>query len=263
MHTKEYNWNAADYAANSTTQTSWAHELIKKLSLQGHEKVLDIGCGNGKITNAIAGKLCTGKAVGIDKSANMISLATRQFDRQNLSFYVMDATELSLLEKFDIAFSNAALHWVKNHKSVLLHLKKILHQKSRILFQMGGHGNAEDIVNIVTKATQLKHWEKYFENFVSPYNFYEIQDYEKWLQQTGYKAKRIELIPKDMVHEKSNGLQGWLRTTWFPYTDQLPDTEKEHFLAYVVNQYTTSFPADSNGKIHVKMVRLEVEASPA
>ena len=110
MNSTNNTWNAVDYAANSSAQEAWATELIKKLSLQGHEDLLDIGCGDGKITHSIAGKLRTGKVVGIDRSKDMITLATNQFYRKNQRFYVRDATQLSLPEKFDIAFSNAALH---------------------------------------------------------------------------------------------------------------------------------------------------------
>ncbi len=87
-----------------------------------------------------------------------------------------------------------------------------------------------------------------------------IEDYEKWLPQSGYKAKRIELIPKDMVHENTDKLKGWLRTTWFPYTDQLPENERENFLTHIIEQYSQIHPVDSKGKTSVKMVRLEVEA---
>lgn len=261
MHKTNNKWNAVDYAKNSSAQESWASELIEKLSLQGHEHLLDIGCGDGKISNSIASKLSTGNVIGIDRSKNMIELATKQFNRQNLFFHVMDATELSLQGTFDVIFSNAVLHWVKDHKAILIRLKKHLHPESKILFQMGGYGNADDILKVVTQATKRKQWARYFENFVFPYNFYKIQDYEKWLQKTGYQAKRIELIPKDMIHGNSEKLKGWLRTTWFPYINQLPENEKEKFLNYITEQYIAVFPVDSAGKTHVKMVRLEVEAN--
>ncbi len=260
MSMKTNKWNAKDYANNSSAQESWANELIEKLALKGNERLLDIGCGDGKITNSIANKLNSGQVVGIDRSKDMIELAKSQFKRENLSFYIMDATKLSFEEKFDVVFSNAVLHWVKDHKAVLIQLKNNLHSKSKILFQMGGYGNAEDILKIVTLATQDNKWAKYFTSFVYPYNFCKIEDYEKWLPQSGYKAKRIELIPKDMVHENTDKLKGWLRTTWFPYTDQLPENERENFLTHIIEQYSQIHPVDSKGKTSVKMVRLEVEA---
>jgi trans-aconitate 2-methyltransferase len=254
-------WDAKDYAKHSSAQESWAYELIEKLALQGNEYLLDIGCGDGKITHSIAKKLTNGRAVGIDRSKNMIELAKDQFNLPNLSFYAMDAAEISIQEKFDIAFSNAALHWVKDHKAVLLHLKKRLNSGARILFQMGGDGNAKDILEVVEQITASEKWKEYFDHFVFPYRFCNKPDYEEWLVETGYNAKWIELINKDMVHENVNGLKGWLRTTWFPYTDQLPENDKEEFLNLIVEKYIKAHPVDSAGRTHVKMVRLEVAAS--
>ena len=254
------NWDAHDYANNSSAQESWANELIDKLTLQGNEHLLDIGCGDGKITHSIAKRLNNGWIVGIDRSENMIELARNQFRLPNLSFFTMDATEISFQEKFDIAFSNAALHWVKDHKAVLITLKKHMNSGARILFQMGGCGNAKDVVDVVSQIAATEKWKEYFTQFVFPYRFCNKSDYEEWLRQTGYNAKRIELINKDMVHENAAGFKGWLRTTWFPYTDQLPESRKEEFLSLVVENYLKAYPVDSKGKTHVKMVRLEVEA---
>ena len=64
-----------------------------------------------------------------------------------------------------------------------------------------------------------------------------------------------------MVHEDKEGLKGWLRTTWFPYTDQLPESKRENFLNLVVDEYIQTHPVDAEGRTHVHMVRLEVEAS--
>jgi trans-aconitate methyltransferase len=256
-------WNAKDYAENSTAQLSWANELISKLNLQGNESLLDIGCGDGKITAFIAQTLPEGRVVGIDRSESMIKHAEDQFSLHNLSFHIMDATEISLKEKFNIAFSNAVLHWVHDHKSVLSTLKNHLTSNGKILFQMGGYGNAEDMQTVINEFTISDQWQEYFTGFVVPYRFCKIEDYEQWLGETGYEAKRIELFPKDMVHKNADGLKGWLRTTWFPHTDQLPDNEKEDFLDSIVEQYLAEHPVDFEGKTHVKMVRLEVEAKSA
>ena len=253
-------WNAEDYANNSSAQESWANELIEKLALKGDERLLDIGCGDGKITAAIAARLKDGYVLGIDRSKDMIDLAKSRFERENLSFQLADVSSLSVDGRFDLVFSNAVLHWVKDHKNVLVQLRSSLHGRSKIVFQMGGDGNAADILKTVSRATQDSKWKQYFSSFVFPYNFCRAEDYEKWLPQAGYTAKRIELIPKNMVHENSERLKGWLRTTWFPYTDRLPENERENFLTHIVEQYTQSHPPDSQGRTSVKMVRLEVEA---
>jgi trans-aconitate methyltransferase len=253
-------WNAEDYVKNSSAQEVWANELISKLTLNGHESLLDIGCGDGRITDKIAQRLPCGTVVGIDSSESMIALASKSFTRENLSFYTMDATDIHLDNTFDIAFSNATLHWVKDHQAVLSGLKNHLNPKAKILFQMGGYGNAAEIMNVVEQVTASSQWGAYFEGFDFPYHFYGIADYEQWLRTAGYEVIRIALIPKDMVHKSRDELMGWLRTTWFPYTDRLPEDRRELFLTILVREYIGKNPVDSKGQTHVKMVRLEVEA---
>jgi len=82
---KSYAWDAKDYAKNSQNQLRWAQELIPKLKLIGNEALLDIGCGDGKITAEIAKCLPEGRAVGIDSSTQMINLAQSTFPTAGVS----------------------------------------------------------------------------------------------------------------------------------------------------------------------------------
>ena len=95
--TKPIAWNAADYAANSTVQQTWARELITKLNLRGDEHVLDIGCGDGKVTAEIARALPRGSVTGADASPQMIEFAKKTFPASafpNMRFRVMDARKI-------------------------------------------------------------------------------------------------------------------------------------------------------------------------
>jgi trans-aconitate 2-methyltransferase len=263
MRTTKHNWNADDYTNNSSAQLEWAEELIAKLGLKGSESVMDIGCGDGKISARLAQIVKKGYILGIDSSESMIRHASEQFPpttNPNLSFRPMDATEICLTEKFDVAFSNATLHWVKDQIAVLRGVRSCLKPGGKILFQMGGYGNAADIFDIIREIILLPQWQQYFEGFETPYHFYCPKDYETWLLECGFHTVRAELIPKDMQHEGTRGFVGWLRTTWFPYTDCLPIELRDTFLEEVVKVFTAAHPVDAFGKTHVKMVRLEVEA---
>ena len=77
-------WNAHDYNQHSSEQQKWANELIDKLNLAGDEHLLDIGCGDGKITAALAARLTRGRVVGVDKSREMIDFARANFSVPNL-----------------------------------------------------------------------------------------------------------------------------------------------------------------------------------
>ena len=138
-------WNAADYAANSTVQQSWARELIAKLHLRGDEHLLDVGCGDGKVTAEIARAVPRGSVTGIDASAEMIAFAKKTFPQKglpNLEFHVMDAREIELNKQFDLVFSNAALHWVDDHQRFLQGASAVLKPGGRLVVSCGGKGNA-------------------------------------------------------------------------------------------------------------------------
>ncbi len=198
---RKYTWNAEDYAKHSSTQHEWAKELIPKLRLSGNESLLDIGCGDGKISAMLATSLPDGCVVGIDNSEEMINLARRSFpqrDYPNLKFQVMDARALTFQNQFDRVFSNAALHWVINHRPVLEGVQRSLKSGGRLLFQMGGKGNAQDVLAILDELLIENRWRKFFENFTFPYGFYTPEEYEAWLRDVGLKPERVELIQKDM-----------------------------------------------------------------
>lgn len=258
-----YKWNAKDYHKSSAKQQKWARELISKLSLKGNERVLDIGCGDGKVTAEIAKQLPNGSVLGIDKSQEMIHFTRKNFPIKrfpNLVFEVKDAKNLSFNGEFDVVFSNATLHWVIDHLPVLEGIKKSLKPSGKVLLQMGGRGNAVKILEVLETILKIGKWSRYFTNFLFPYGFYAPEEYKGWLEHAGLKAKRVELIPKDMVHKGKEGLLAWIRTTWLPYTQRVPEELRDEFIYEIVDKYIENHPLDDEGFAHVQMVRLEVEA---
>jgi trans-aconitate methyltransferase len=265
MANQSYQWDAQEYARHSAAQFGWAQELIGKLHLRGDEQVLDIGCGDGKVTAMMAGMVAKGGVTGVDRSWAMVALAHQQFccggkALRNLAFAQMDAAGLAFASGFDVAFSNAALHWVKDHRSVLAGVARSLKPAGRVLFQMGGRGNAADIVAVMDEMRERSEWRGYFHDFRFPYGFYGPEEYGPLLEETGLKARRVELIARDMQHAGREGLAGWIRTTWLPYTERVPQERREAFIAQVADNYLQNRPIDGQGIAHVQMMRLEVEA---
>jgi trans-aconitate 2-methyltransferase len=258
-----YKWDAKDYQDNSAVQQKWARELIAKIGLKGREAVLDIGCGDGKITAEISKELPDGSIIGVDNSMEMIDLASKNFpceSYKNISFKLCDAKELFFCNEFDMVFSNATLHWVKNHTPVLQGIKKALKKNGKLLIQMGGKGNAREIIEVVDSIKSKLEWEEYFMDFEFPYSFFGSDEYKILLYNAGFKINYIKLINKDMTHNGKEGLKGWFRTTWFPYTNRIPENLRDLFIDEVINNYIKKYPLDNNGYTHVKMVRLEIMA---
>lgn len=144
---------------------------------------------------------------------------------------------------------------------MLTGVRGVLKSGGRILFQMGGRGNVEDIRSAFSVIMAQPRWQHHFDGFEFPYYFYGPEEYADWLPGSGFNAERVELIGKTMVHESRDGLKGWLRTTWFPYLNRVDPEKRDELLNEVLDEYLDHHPLDANGQTRVEMVRLEVEAT--
>lgn len=256
-------WNPADYAANSASQLAWARELLARLRLRGNERVLDVGCGDGKATAELARLVPRGAVIGVDNSPDMIRHARVTFpaDRfPNLRFREMDARRLQFTGPFDVIVSNAALHWVDDHPAFLRGAAACLVSGSRLVVSCGGRGNAQDVFLVVRSAMRLKRWRDCFRDLARPYFFHGPEEYERWLPRFGFRPGMVRLVEKDTAFADRGAFAGWFRTTWLPYTQRVPERQREEFVADVATRYVTKHAPDTSDQIHVRMVRLEIEA---
>lgn len=254
-------WSAADYASNSSVQQTWARELIARLKLRGDERILDVGCGDGKVTAELARAVPSGSVVGVDASPQMIEFATRAFSAPNLDFHTMDARKIQFIRKFDLVFSNAALHWVDDHQAFLRGAASVLRPGGRLMVSCGGKGNAHDVFLALRPELRLKRWREFFRKMGAPYFFHSPEEYKKWLPRFGFEIRSVKLVPKDATYEGSEGFAGWLRTTWMPYTQRVPEDTREEFISSIVDRYVARHRVDSKGLVHVRMIRLEIDAT--
>jgi trans-aconitate methyltransferase len=256
-------WNAADYAANSVVQQTWARELIAKLNLRGDEHILDVGCGDGKVTVDLARAVPRGSVTGIDASPQMIAFAKKTFVTTkfpNLRFRVMDARKIKFDRRFDLIFSNAALHWVDDHPAILQGVASVLKLGGRLVVSCGGKGNAHDVFLALRPELRLKRWREFFREMPTPYFFYTPDEYKKWLSKFGFQINTLKLAPKDATYDGTKGFATWLRTTWIPYVQCVPESLREEFIGAVTHRYVAKHPPDAENNVHVCMVRLEIDA---
>jgi trans-aconitate 2-methyltransferase len=258
-----YLWDAEEYSQASGAQLQWARELIAGLSLAGDECVLDLGCGDGKVTAEISALLPRGSITGVDVSPEMIDFARSAFPPDgfpHLELLVMDARELTFEDRFDLIFSNATLHWIVDHRPVLSGIARGLKPGGRVVVSMGGKGNGGEMVMAIATLLKQAEWNRYFGGFANPYGFYGPEEYAGWLEEAGLIPLRVELVYKDMTQPGRDGLAAWIRTTWLPFTQRIPEERRESFISQLVDTYLEKHPLDPEGLAHVEMFRLEVEA---
>ena len=256
-----HKWDPEAYRKSSSAQFGWAMALIEGLKVKGDERILDIGCGDGRITAHLAGLVPCGRVLGVDVSPEMVAFASRDHSHcANLHFQVADASRLHFQDDFDLVVSFACLHWIKDHLPVLEAVRSSLVPGGRFLMQCGGRGNAADLFIHTDRIAGKASWKQYFSDFSFPYHFYGPEEYRAWLEQAGLSPLRVELVAKDMVHLGQSGLEGIIRNTWLPYTERLPDHLRNDFVREMAKSYLRDYPLDENGQAHVRMMRLEVAA---
>jgi trans-aconitate methyltransferase len=256
-------WDAEDYSRSSAMQKKSGRELIARLNLAGDERLLDIGCGDGLLASEIAGLLPRGSVLGIDSSEEMILFARSTYPMErfpNLDFKTMDVRNLAFDDEFDVIFSNAALHWVSEHLPILRGIEKGLKPGGRVFLQMGGSGSHMEIVSVLGTVLARDAWRGYFGDFNYSFGFHAAQDYISWLEGAGLTPKRVELVPRDMAMDGRDGVAGWIRTTWLPFTQKIPQDLRERFIQELVDGYIEICPPDEEGLIHAQSMRLVVEA---
>lgn len=255
-------WNPADYARHSQGQERWARELIGLLAVHPAESVLDLGCGDGRITAEISALVPQGRVVGMDRSPEMVQYAREHFPAgkfPNLSFQQADARSLPFEAQFDAVFSNAVLHWVKEHRPVLAGIARALRRGGRCVLQMGGKGNGEEVAGAFDACLTDPAWQA-SGSFESPYGFYHPDEYRNWLIEAGTVPDAVDLLEKDMVHASRSAFTGWLRTAWLPYCERVAADRRGALLEAVTDRYLADYPCDAEGKVHVRMMRLQVLA---
>jgi trans-aconitate 2-methyltransferase len=128
-----HEFDAEAYKKSSTHQKEWGNRIISEFHFKGSERIMDLGCGDGVLTARLAEMVPEGFVLGIDSSRGMIE-AARGLRSKNLEFRLEDINSLDYREEFDLVFSNATLHWVKDHNRLLESCFKSLKRGGKVRF---------------------------------------------------------------------------------------------------------------------------------
>ncbi len=251
-------YKTTDYYRDSSAQKDAAADLMKYVSLRGDEKVLDVGCGNGKISAEIAKKLSSGTLVGIDISPERINFAKSAFEVPNLCFFLKDARKLDFVREFDLICSFSTLQWVHSHELFLQGAYDSL-KPSGILAVTMPMGPPDTLQQAVLEVVDIPEWAPYFEGFSTKWNFVSREYYAKILKDHCYKISRCCVVPQNDIFPSRFAFEEFIKR-WFVYLRPLPDDLKAPFLEEVIDRFLDLEELFPNGEVHFKTRRLEVLA---
>jgi len=214
-------WNASRYAANAAFVPALGQPVLDLLQPRADERILDLGCGDGVLTQKLAE---TGaEVIGVDSSTDMVAAARER----GLDARVMDATKLTFDDEFDAVFSNAVLHWIKDDPdAAICSAFRALRWPGRFVGEMGGHG----CVAAVHLALVVGLEKRGIQNAASfcPWYFPTVDDYTARLERAGFAAESVQLIPRPTP--LPTGMRGWLETFGNPFCAALPEDQRGDFL---------------------------------
>ena len=243
-------WLAESYDTHARFVSDLGAEALAWLAPKPGERILDLGCGDGALTEKIAAS--GAEAIGVDTSASFLAAAAER----GLDARRMDGEALDFEGEFDVVFSNAALHWMTRPEKVIAGVHRALKSRGRFVAEFGGHGNVAAIVTAM-RATALRRGGD--PALAGPWFFPSPDVYRDMLEAGGFAVKRIGLFPRPTPLK--TGMKAWLSIFRTPFFDSY-GTEAEKVLDEVENLLRPVL-CDARGEWTADYVRLRVEAMKA
>jgi len=190
-------WNSETYRQHAPFVPSLGAAVLELLAPRPGERILDVGCGEGTLTEQIVARGAT--VVGIDASQDMIDAARMR----GLDVRLLNAETLPFENEFDAVFSNAALHWVRDHDALLDGVARALRRGGRFVAEFGGRGNIAAIEAAIKTVLARRHLPPGTRRYYPG-----VDEYRARLTAHGFTVDQIDLIPRPTP--LPTGIRGWL-----------------------------------------------------
>jgi trans-aconitate methyltransferase len=218
-------WDAHLYDSKHSFVTTYGEDVLTLLNPQPGERILDLGCGTGHLTQQIAAK--GAQVVGLDRSAEM--LATARAAYPTITFTEADAADFTTDTSFDAVFSNAALHWMVEPQKPIASVWNALKPGGRFVAEMGGKTNVEALIDAVYAATTALALTVPAPQWYFP----STAEYAELLEYQGFRVIYIIHFDRPTPLEGSDAIPNYLRMYLPQVVDAVPVPDRDRFFAAV------------------------------
>ncbi|MFN0088425.1 MAG: class I SAM-dependent methyltransferase [Blastocatellia bacterium] len=244
-------WDSSLYDQKHSFVTRYGEGVLALLAPAAGERILDVGCGTGHLTDLISrsGAIVT----GIDNSTEMIATAHAAYPA--IEFVVADASEFSFDRPFDAIFSNAALHWVHRAEEAVRCMSRALRPGGRFVVEFGGRGNVRRIYSALEEAIREQTG-----NLVTAQNYFpSIGEYCPLLERNGLQVASAVLFDRmTRLEDGEDGLSNWIRMFRRDVIENLPEEARAPVLEEVKARTRPALFKD--GAWHADYRRLRIVA---
>lgn len=248
LTTTAQEWSADGYQRNAAFVSDLGAPLLELLAPESGERIMDLGCGEGALTEAIAAHGAS--VLGVDSSFELLEAASL---REGVDIALVDGQSLPFRDDFDAVFSNAALHWMPDGNAVVGGVARSLKEGGRFVGEFGGHGNVASIVTALLAGRQLTG----LDLRSNPWFFPTPEQYGAMLESKGFSVEDIALIPRPTA--LPTGIRGWIDTFADPFFDDATVEQKQSGIEHAVQLLEPSL-CDTSGAWTADYVRLRFSA---
>jgi trans-aconitate methyltransferase len=208
-------WSAERYAETAHFVPALGAPVLELLAPLPGERILDLGCGDGVLTEKIVAAGAT--VVAVDAGPDMIAAARAR----GIDARVMDGQKLAFTGGFDAVFSNAALHWMRDQEAVLAGVHRALKPRGRFVAEMGGHNNTAAIIVALSAVLGRRGLDAHR---LSPWYFPSADAYRRKLEDAGFTVEEIAIVPRPTI--LPTGVEAWLDTFAEDFLGAVPEPDR-------------------------------------
>ncbi|MBF6600292.1 MAG: methyltransferase domain-containing protein [Dehalococcoidia bacterium] len=233
-------WDAETYDRIGTPMRGWAQQVIDDLALDGHETVLDAGCGSGSVTLDLLAKLQRGRIYAVDASAEMIASLTRTLDERGITSVTplqASLTDFTLPEPVDAVFSNAVFHWIPDDDALFGALFRAARPGARMRAQCGGAGNNAHVLEAVAAVRQRAPFAEHLIDFSDSKTYRTPERAQASLERAGWREVRASLFTAPIPFEREDDATLYIRTILLrDHIARLPEDQRDAYARAVVQE---------------------------
>ena len=226
-------WNAERYHHISSPQQAWGRKVLDRLPLEGHERVLDIGCGTGRVTGDIAARVPDGVVVGLDHSQAMLDTAQLWLAEHapRVRLVRADGASLPFRRAFDAVFSGATFHWIHDHSALFRSIVTALRPGGRLVAQCGGGPNLAQLLGRAARLMRETRFAPYFDDWTDPTYYSDADSAAQRMRAAGFVEVETSLEAAPTTFDSPVEFQEFIANVCVRYhVARLPDGDRQAYL---------------------------------
>jgi trans-aconitate methyltransferase len=229
-------WDPSLYEENSSLQFKVALSMVQQHDFTGSEKILDLGFGNGKISNILAHSSHRGSVLGIDSSEDMLDYSQQKYAPvPNLNFELGDVQNLSFDKEFNLVTSFSCLHWPKDKLATFQGIFNALKPQGKALLAIPLPD--ENFFRTVNHVVNSKTWQIFFKEYQNPLDAMLDDDYVDYAEQAGFTVAQVNIKQWVEPFETREELNNWMAAVIPHLSSLIEEKQKAAFMEMIVSHY--------------------------